>query len=89
MSAPSRPPAILIPTSPSTDKGCSEKARPVPGYTQQFQRRSSSRADVSRDAVNALEVVDPGSRGFAPRPSWPGLLQFERNEAEQLSLRAA
>ena len=37
---------------------------------------------MGRDAVNALEVVDPGPRGFAPRPSWPGFLQFERNEAD-------
>ena len=47
------------------------------------------RADLSRYAVNALEVVDPGSRGFAPRRSWPGFLQFERYEAEQLRFRAA
>ena len=47
------------------------------------------RVDVSRDAVDALEVVDPGSRGFAPRRLGPGFLQFERNEAEQLCFRAA
>jgi hypothetical protein len=49
----------------------------------------NSRADLGRDAVNALEVADAGSRGFAPRRLWPGLLKFERNEAEQLGFRAA
>jgi len=49
----------------------------------------NSRADLGRDAVNALEVADAGSRGFAPRRLWPGLLKFERKEAEQLGFRAA
>ena len=46
-------------------------------------------ADLSRYAVNALEVDDPGSWGFAPRRSGSGFLQFERNEAERLCFRAA
>ena len=44
---------------------------------------------VSRNAVNALKVAYRGSRGISPRQSWPGLLQFERGEAEQLRFRAA
>ena len=49
----------------------------------------TSRSDENRNAVNALEVADPGSRGFAPRRLWPGFLQCERNEAEQLCFRVA
>ena len=69
------------------------KARLYRGGRQTTPAGSSeghtSRADLSRYAVNALEVVDPGSRGFAPRRSRPGFLQFERYEAEQLRFRAA
>jgi hypothetical protein len=49
----------------------------------------TSRALVSRNAVNALKVAGRGSWGIAPRRSWPGFLQFERYEAEQLRFRAA
>ena len=47
------------------------------------------RADLSRYAVNALEVVDPASGASPPRQLWPGFLQFERYEAEQLRFPAA
>jgi len=49
----------------------------------------ASRGDLIGNAVHALEVDDPGSRGFAPRRSRPAFLQFERNKAEQLRFGAA
>ncbi|MGA8770510.1 MAG: hypothetical protein WB610_09090, partial [Rhodomicrobium sp.] len=41
------------------------------------------------NAAYALEVGDMGSRGGAPRRSWPGLLQPECDKTEQCGLRTA
>jgi hypothetical protein len=75
--------AVLIRPNAQLIRG-GQKTTPISsseGYT--------SRADVSRNAVNALKVADRGSWGITPRQSWPGFLQFERGEAEQLRFRAA
>ncbi len=51
--------------------------------------RNTSAAYRIEYAVDALEVDEKGFGAVMPRRLWPGRLQPEGDEAEQLGLRAA